>query len=164
MPDEPELDLSIETAREEDWEDIMPGFVEGTIRTLGPTEREELGPQTVQERATLQAEWIRGPEGFSNQVYVARTAGGDLAGHVWVARILNQFTGRSEALVVNIYVDEDYRGKGVGKRLMAVAEEWASAQDLDRIGLNVSVDNEPAVMLYRVIGYNTESQRMSKQL
>ena len=159
-----EDDLVVEMASEEDWEDIMPGFVQGTILSLGPTERDELGPTTVRERAQLQAEWIRGSQGFFNQAFVARTADGQLVGHVWVARVLNQFTGRSEALVLNIFVEEDFRGRGASKRLMAVAEEWARGQDLDRIGLSVGVDNEPAVRLYETLGYSTESQRMTRTL
>lgn len=159
-----EGELLIEMATEEDWEFIMPGFVEGTCMSIGPGEREELGPATVRERCAMQAEWIRGPEGFFNQAFVARTADGELVGHVWVARVLNQFTGRSEALVLNLYVEENFRGRGAAKRLMDVVEEWAREQDLERIGLSVAVDNEPTVRLYQVRGYTAESQRMSRRL
>ena len=157
-------DLRIEMAREEDWEEIMPGYIEGTYMSLGPGEREEMGPGTIRERASMQAEWIRSPEGFFNQAFVARTVDGQMVGHVWVARVLNQFSGRSEALVLNIFVEEEFRGRGASKRLMEVVEEWASGQDLERIGLSVGVDNEPAVRLYETLGYEPESQRMSRRL
>ncbi len=159
-----EGELVIEMATEEDWEDIMPGFVEGTYMAIGSMEREEMGPATLRERCAMQAEWIRGPQGFFNQAFVARTADGALVGHVWVARVLNQFTGRSEAMVLNLYVEEDFRGRGAAKRLMDVAEEWAQVQELDRIGLSVAVDNEPAVRLYEEMGYLVENQRMSRRL
>lgn len=159
-----EGELILEMATEEDWEFIIPGFVEGTYMAIGPSEREEMGPATLRERCATQAEWIRGPQGFFNQAFVARTADGAMVGHVWVARVLNQFTGRSEALVLNLYVEEDFRGRGAAKRLMAVAEEWAADQDLDRIGLSVAVDNEPAVRLYEEMGYSTENQRMMRRL
>jgi ribosomal protein S18 acetylase RimI-like enzyme len=159
-----EGELIIEMATEEDWEMMMPGFVEGTYMAMGPTERDELGPGTIRDRASMQADWIRGPEGFFNQAFVGRTQDGENVGHVWVARVLNQFTGRSEALVLNLYVEEDFRGRGAAKRLMDVAEEWAKGQDLERIGLSVAVDNEPAVRLYEEMGYSSESQRMSRRL
>lgn len=159
-----EGELRIEMATEDDWEDLMPGFIEGTYMAIGSMEREELGPATLRERCAAQAEWIRGPEGFFNQAFVARTADGALVGHVWVARVLNQFTGRSEALVLNLYVEEDFRGRGAAKRLMDVAEDWARGQDLERIGLSVAVDNEPAVRLYDELGYSAENQRMSRRL
>ena len=159
-----EGELIIEMATDEDWEFIMPGFVEGTYMAMGPDERGELGPATVRERCAMQAEWIRGPEGFFNQAFVARTADGAMVGHVWVARVLNQFTGRSEAMVLNLYVEEDFRGRGAAKRLMDVVEDWARDQVLERIGLSVAVDNEPAVRLYEVLGYTLENQRMSRRL
>ena len=159
-----EGELVIEMATEDDWEHIMPGFIEGTYMAMGPVEREELGPATIRERCAMQVEWIRSPEGFFNQAFLARTADGAIVGHVWVARVLNQFTGRSEALVLNLYVEENFRGRGAAKRMMEVVEEWARGQDLDRIGLSVAVDNEPAVRLYDVLGYTPENQRMSRRL
>lgn len=159
-----EDELIIEMATEDDWESIMPGFVEGTYMAIGARERDEMGPATLRERCAMQAEWIRGPQGFFNQAFVGRTADGVLVGHVWVARVLNQFTGRSEGLVLNLYVEEDFRGRGAAKRLMDVAEEWARDQDLDRIGLSVAVDNEPAVRLYEEMGYTVENQRMTRRL
>ena len=159
-----EGELIVEMATDEDWDYIMPGFVEGTYMSIGPGEREELGPATLRERCAMQAQWVRSPDGFFNQAFVARTADGANVGHVWVARVLNQFTGRSEALVLNLYVEENFRGRGAAKRLMDVVEEWAKVQDLDRIGLSVAVDNEPAVRLYEVRGYAPEAQRMSRSL
>ena len=159
-----EGELVIEMATEDDWEYIMPGFIEGTYMAMGSVEREELGPATIRERCAMQVEWIRSPEGFFNQAFIARTADGAIVGHVWVARVLNQFTGRSEALVLNLYVEEDFRGRGAAKLMMEVVEEWARGQDLDRIGLSVAVDNEPAVRLYDVLGYTPENQRMSRRL
>ncbi|UCC93525.1 MAG: GNAT family N-acetyltransferase [Thermoplasmata archaeon] len=159
-----EGELVLEMATDEDWDYIMPGFVEGTFMAMGPGEREELGPATLRERCAMQAEWVRSPDGFFNQAFLARTADGEMVGHVWIARVLNQFTGRSEALVLNLFVEEDFRGRGAAKRLMAVAEEWAKGQDLERIGLSVAVDNEPAVRLYEEMGYTPENQRMTRRL
>ncbi len=159
-----EDELLIEMADDEDWEEIMPGYIEGTYLSLGPGERDEMGPSTLRERAAMQAEWIRSPEGFFNQAFVARTADGQMVGHVWIARVLNQFTGRSEALVLNIFVEEEFRNRGAAKRLMRVVEEWAEGQDLERVGLTVGVDNEPAVRLYEDLGYSPESQRMCRRL
>jgi ribosomal protein S18 acetylase RimI-like enzyme len=164
MPLEFEGELIIEMATEEDWDHIMPGFVEGTFMAMGPGEREELGPATLRERCAMQAEWVRSPDGFFNQAFVARTADNAIVGHVWIARVLNQFTGRSEGLVLNLFVEEDFRGRGAAKRLMDVAEDWARGQDLERIGLSVSVDNEPAVRLYEEMGYAPENQRMTRRL
>ena len=48
-------ELRIEMVREEDWEEIMPGYIEGTYMSLGPGEREDMGPGTIRERASMQS-------------------------------------------------------------------------------------------------------------
>ena len=49
-----------------------------------------------------------------------------------------------------------YRRMGIGRRLLdaAVSESWAIG--LERIDLQVLVSNEPAVLLYRSAGFQTE--------
>ena len=63
-----EGELRIELATDEDWEEIMPGFVEGTLLALGPSEREDLGSKKAQEdqkarvgQRSLVCRSLRGP-------------------------------------------------------------------------------------------------------
>jgi len=52
-----------------------------------------------------------------------------------------------------------WRRRGVGTALIEAAIEWARAQNLDRLRLEVLADNAPAVALYRKLGFVEDSRR-----
>lgn len=62
-----------------------------------------------------------------------------------------------------IAVAKDYRGKGLGKRLMnAVAESVSN--DYDYIMLEVATNNRPAIGLYESLGFEKVEDRGEKML
>lgn len=58
--------------------------------------------------------------------------------------------------VLGMGVLKEYRGKGVGKRLIVQAIEAAKAVGLTRIQLYVREDNERAIKLYLSVGFEKE--------
>lgn len=58
-----------------------------------------------------------------------------------------------EYFVNNVAVVAGFRGHGVGKALMVLAEEKAAEAGLDKCALTVGTDNERAVGLYQHLGY-----------
>lgn len=75
--------------------------------------------------------------------------GGKLVG---AALLLLRRIGRS-ARLYSIAVAESARGRGIGRLLLARCEEVARAAGAERLALEVRVDNEPALGLYRDMGY-----------
>jgi ribosomal protein S18 acetylase RimI-like enzyme len=53
-------------------------------------------------------------------------------------------------------VDPDYRGRGIGRRLLRAALAAARARGLERIELNVVDTNEIAIRLYKRFGFEEE--------
>jgi ribosomal protein S18 acetylase RimI-like enzyme len=52
-----------------------------------------------------------------------------------------------------LYVLEEYQGKGIGKKLMQFAEEEALKNNFDKIWLGVMSENLPSVKWYKSIGF-----------
>lgn len=52
-----------------------------------------------------------------------------------------------------IYVEERYRGRGVGTRVLKKAIHVAKRRNLDFINLTVSTENVPALRLYTKLGF-----------
>ncbi len=50
-----------------------------------------------------------------------------------------------------------YQGRGIGRRLLGACIAKAWAQGITRIGLEVRVDNERAIGLYRAFGFEQEA-------
>ena len=57
------------------------------------------------------------------------------------------------AELLNIAVDTDYRGRGIGESLLTAVHEQAKAMGAERILLEVRVSNAPAIALYKKHGY-----------
>lgn len=58
--------------------------------------------------------------------------------------------------VDQLIILEQYRGKGLGKKLMDEAKKIAKENECDRIELNCWLFNENAINMYEHIGYNRQ--------
>jgi GNAT superfamily N-acetyltransferase len=67
--------------------------------------------------------------------------------------------GRITALVV----DGQFRGKGVGRRLVETAERWGWKRNCTRIELTSGVERTQAHQFYQDLGYAVESKRFIKR-
>ena len=70
--------------------------------------------------------------------------------------VIGRIERRRGELVGRIYtlnVDPRYRRRGIGKSLMTALEDEFKRRGCRKSGLEVAVDNEAAVSLYRSLGY-----------
>ena len=157
-------EFSIAPARDEDWLWIEEQHVATAWDFLTPNRQATIDRETMEARVQKQMENIRKEHGSKNQVFVARDIGDHYSGFIWVGQITHGFTGRTQAYLLDLFVAEPFRGQGVGKALIATAEEWAKQKGFDRIGLNVAAHNPTAIGLYKRCGFTTESLWMNKSL
>ncbi|MGE5377976.1 MAG: GNAT family N-acetyltransferase [Bacteroidota bacterium] len=73
---------------------------------------------------------------------------GQLAGRIKMMRWWNQF-GYVEDLVVN----PEYRGMGLGRKLLERGIQWAHENDFPGVMLETQDDNVPACTLYKSCGF-----------
>ncbi|HEY4553157.1 MAG TPA: GNAT family N-acetyltransferase [Bacillaceae bacterium] len=64
----------------------------------------------------------------------------------------------SAYLVIGVL--EEYRGKGIGKRMLTEAFHWGKSAGLTRLGLTVIKHNERAVRLYEKMGFQVEGEKV----
>jgi len=60
--------------------------------------------------------------------------------------------------ISNIAVYPDFRGRKIGKALMLKAEELARESKAKKLALDVEVDNEVAITVYKKLGYTIERE------
>jgi ribosomal protein S18 acetylase RimI-like enzyme len=63
-----------------------------------------------------------------------------------------------------IAVDPSSRRRGVGRRLVAGAQQWARARGADWLELNVYDFNRDAVAFYDALGFESTSRKMHMSL
>lgn len=97
-------------------------------------------------------------------VFVAEGGDGNPEGFVHVRTFPDYFTGEPHGHVSDLVVDPRAEGRGVGRALMAAAEEWSLARGHRLLTLNVFGENHRARALYDRLGYLTDTTRMVKVL
>ncbi len=68
------------------------------------------------------------------------------------------------AHVGSICVAEVFRGQGLGKQLMALADQWAIGRGARDMRLNVWAFNEAALAFYRELGYDVRAVFLGRPL
>ena len=154
----------VEFPKDADWDWIKEKHAETAWASLPLALQKSVTLQTVRESLSGQTASLLSGHGKSNQVFLARSADGQLAGYIWVEELKSGFTGELQAYILNIYVVEEFRGQGIGAILMTHADTWARERGYKRIGLGVSARNAAAIQLYEKLGYVTETLRMFKDL
>ena len=74
------------------------------------------------------------------------------------------FTGEVDGYMGELVTAPDFEGRGVGRRLVAAAERWATEQGLRRITLDTGALNTGARSFYERLGYDYEDVRLTRQL
>jgi GNAT superfamily N-acetyltransferase len=83
----------------------------------------------------------------------------------WRAQYSLESRGRYyPAEILELYVSESYRRKGVSRALMEEAERRLRARGCDWVRLEVFAPNRPARAFYRSLGYQPRDLRLAKPL
>ena len=86
--------------------------------------------------------------------------GGDEVCAVIHVQMMTGLHGRPIAEIRALVVDEAKRGRGLGRRLVDAAREWARGNGADRLRVRTRVEREDALRFYRREGFD-ERKRQS---
>jgi ribosomal protein S18 acetylase RimI-like enzyme len=87
---------------------------------------------------------------------------GTRIGALWLAE--ETAAGRGGWYIYDVEIDEEYRGRGLGRATMRAAEDFARDHGGVRLGLNVFGPNEVARRLYESMDYRITAIGMRKDL
>jgi GNAT superfamily N-acetyltransferase len=96
-----------------------------------------------------------------HDLFVA-TVDGHEVGNLWL--FTDPVTNVRETFIYNIEIDEQHRGKGLGRALLTAAEQWCAAHDVSALRLNVFTYNTTAVSLYESAGFVPTNTNMMKRI
>lgn len=85
-------------------------------------------------------------------VYVAEVGDGRVVGWAQVC-LINLLILPCHAEIGGLVVDESWRGVGIGRQLMATAEQWARQQGCAEVRLRSNTAREEAHHFYGALGY-----------
>ena len=88
----------------------------------------------------------------------------EMIGILWMGISRDQFTCEETGYLLGLFVCEGHRGRGLGKALMACAEEWCLRHGLLSLTLNVGSANTHAKRFYDGLGFGERSTVMRRRL
>jgi ribosomal protein S18 acetylase RimI-like enzyme len=100
----------------------------------------------------------------TSKILVAEDENHAFLGYLFVGEGSNMMTGLRHGYIYDIFVNEEFRGKGIGRILLEKAESYCREKRYSRILLMVSTSNEPAIRLYDKMGFKAEQTYMGKTL
>ncbi|CAM3987155.1 GNAT family N-acetyltransferase [Mesobacillus zeae] len=86
-----------------------------------------------------------------------------LLGWVLIGATKDQFTDKTVGFIYELFVREEFRGKGFSKQLMKSAINHLKLEGYSEIRLSAFVNNH-AINLYEKMGFNTRNVTMSLKL
>jgi GNAT superfamily N-acetyltransferase len=104
--------------------------------------------------------WIRSQDA---QVFVAEL-NGSIEGFMMatINKIASVYEHEKEIHIEGIFIREGFRKKGIGKKFLQAAEEWAKKKGIFSIGLTVLIKNKDASSAYKKLGFFAHNYKMSK--
>ncbi len=91
----------------------------------------------------------------SGQVAIARDARGRAIGLATAQLVISTAEGAPSAWIEDVVVESDWRGKGLGRALLAYVLQWARSQGATRAQLLADLDNTPALEFYEHLGWQS---------
>jgi ribosomal protein S18 acetylase RimI-like enzyme len=131
----------------------IPGYAADLVRSG------VLGERAAQAKAVADYADLDPGEGVSWRVAetevdgVARAVGG-------VAWSVKPEHGEPSLFVLDVEVDAELRGRGLGRAIMAAVVDEAVTLGVDRVGLTVWAGNDVARSLYESLGFRAASTSM----
>lgn len=66
---------------------------------------------------------------------------------------IGMYVSLPEGEITNVAVAEEFRGQGVGRKLVSAIRQWAKEHGLDRVVLEVRSSNQAAIHVYHQEGF-----------
>ena len=139
--------------KENDKEQLRQLVIESNLYQKRSLEKEVLDTEKVRDQTSNLFDGVlQHPE---DQHYIVAEIDGKLVGFILV-EVSGMYVGRGS--VDDLYIQSEYRNKGIGKALLQAAFEWLKDNGVKRVGLGVHKSNEVAIKLYKSMGFEEEPE------
>ncbi|MFJ2365807.1 GNAT family N-acetyltransferase [Pseudomonas sp. NPDC087697] len=146
----------------------LPGICElgQQLNSLHHRERPDIYAPETHLFMRDQAHWRPYLDGENQITFLAEQAGVAIGFITLQVTLFNSplLQPQRVSRVGSVCVDEAFRGRGVGRKLMEMAQDWAIEQGASDLRLTVWAFNKPALRLYEELGYEVRAFEMGKRL
>jgi GNAT superfamily N-acetyltransferase len=100
-----------------------------------------------------------------DKLVLVAVKGTDIVGFLtaMIRTTLPIFEQRNYGLLNDMFVKQEHRGKGVGKRLQGATTEWFEQKHIRRLELRVEASNSEAIAFYEAHAFKIRSHTLKKE-
>jgi ribosomal protein S18 acetylase RimI-like enzyme len=125
-------------------------------------------PDIYLEGNPLPMEYFEGSIDDVNSLNCVYEEDGDIIGLLMATKKINNSIPiakkRTTYFIEDIVVDNNYRRKGIGKKLYIYLQDKARKENIDAIELNVLAFNDSAINFYESLGMSVKNMKLEKIL
>ena len=125
--------------------------------------REHFGNDEQIDKEGVRAIFERFLDHQDHYAYVAE-AGGDIVGMMSMSVGVSLYEHRPYAVIDELIISSEFRGRGLGKRLLDEAFARAVERGCCEVCLDTKATNEGALRFYRAYGFDREGIMLEKEL
>ncbi|GBE92446.1 GNAT family N-acetyltransferase [Nostoc cycadae] len=116
---------------------------------------EQLGYSLTSQQVEQRLDKVK--NNYDHVIYVTTLANDYVIG--WAhAHICDLLIMPTQAILLGIVVDKDYRHHGIGRYLMQQIEQWAAMKQCDGVMLRSNIKRKEAHLFYKKLGYTNIKQ------
>lgn len=159
------MNIEIIEASVDDYGVLMSLYYESDLYHYEKMPLELKKPEEIAQQRTKES--FQQLLGSENNILLMAVSEGQVCGLI-AANIRERasfiHSAKKVAYIDEVTVLSQYQGKGIAKYLINYLEAYFSAQGITEIELNVYQFNQSAIALYKGLGYEVKSQKMSKSI
>lgn len=156
------MNFTIRVAEDKDVSLIKEYSKETGWRSISESERKALDKEQWSKR--MEEVFDKFIKKETRKIFVAEGENGGFLGYIFVGEGSSMMSGVTHGFIYDIFVKEEFRGRGIGTKLIEKAESYCRQRGYSRIMLMVSPNNQSAVGLYAKIGFKAIHVYMEKTL
>jgi len=102
---------------------------------------------------------------FKFKVFIATSKDGEVpVGYVSVGELMNPAVGMKLGSVLDFWVPEEFRKKGIGSKLLDYALDYIKRQGYSHASIMVSASNDKAILMYEKRGFKPDRINLAKRI
>ena len=157
-------EIVIRPMRKSDLPFVKRGLSETNWQDIPDDQREVITREDADRRVFKDFNRFMKDKKFKFQVFVATVKNGRKAGYVSVGELMNPAVGIRLGSVLDFWVSREFRGRGIGGRLLDFALTQIKKRGHSHASIMVSAHNRRALQIYEKRGFVPDRVNLAMRL
>jgi ribosomal protein S18 acetylase RimI-like enzyme len=157
-------EIGIRPMKESDLPFVKRGVSETNWQDIPADQKDVISRKSADRMVLADFNRLMKDKKFKFRVFVATTEIDKAVGYVSVGELRNPTVGIRLGCVLDFWVSKEFRGKGIGSRLLDYALEYIRKRGYSHASIMVSASNRTAFRMYEKRGFKPDRINLAKRI